>query len=244
MFKRLSIVITILVSFASISANAATINPLEDVMTSGFFQGSNTVRGYTGDGRNAHRVSTNSAFGFPVAKESVYIIFDGNDFASLMGPVSATLSLQSTAGGFNGDASSGNPFTVSAHALNADPLTSITDDTNPAGPIAWEDFFDNNILAADTSSYTSVDSFGNINFDVSNIVNDWILDSNSIFAIALTGKNDTSGNEFLHGFLNNTENPDSTFLTVTAVPIPAAAWLFGSALISLVGWNRKSVSNN
>jgi hypothetical protein len=30
-----------------------------------------------------------------------------------------------------------------------------------------------------------------------------------------------------------------TYAVLAAVPVPAAAWLFGSALIGLVGFNRK-----
>jgi hypothetical protein len=139
--------------------------------------------------------------------------------------------MQSAAGGFGGDASSGNPFTVSAHAVSADPLTSITDDTNPAGPIGWVSFFNNNILPADPAALTAIESFGPVTFDVTAVVNDWIAGTNTVFALAMTGKNDTSGNDFLHGFLNNSEAPGSTFLTVN-VPEPAALLL---SIVGLVG---------
>ncbi|MEM7402392.1 MAG: hypothetical protein AAF304_10635 [Pseudomonadota bacterium] len=224
----------------STNLSAVTITPNEDVMTSGFFFGPDFVRGYNGDNRSVLRVSNTNPFG-TTAAETVYLTFDANDFASFTGPVTANLSVESVSGGFGADAGPGNPFTVSAHAVNADPLTSITDDTNPAGPISWNDFFDNNILAADSAAISLVDAFEAITFDVSSIVNGWIEGSNSIFAIALTGKNETSDNDFLHGFLNNTENPGSTFLTVTAVPIPAAIWMFASVLIGMMGFKRISL---
>ncbi len=43
--------------------------------------------------------------------------------------------------------------------------------------------------------------------------------------------------------LTNSESPDTEFyintMTVSAVPLPAAAWLFGSALFGLIGLNRR-----
>ncbi|MEM7019134.1 MAG: hypothetical protein AAF512_17555 [Pseudomonadota bacterium] len=219
-------------------AQSAVFNPLEDVMTSSFFQGNNLVRGYSGDGRNVHRVSTNNPFGTSGA-ETIYLDFSDSDFSSFSGsPVSATLTLTSTSGGFFADAGPGNPFTVSAHGVDADPLASITDDTNPGGPIAWNDFYANNILAASAAASTVISSFGLVTFDISALVNDWISGSNSFQFVAMTGLNDTSGNEFLHGFLNNTENPGASFLEVSAVPLPAAAWLFISAVVGTLGIGR------
>ena len=45
----------------------------------------------------------------------------------------------------------------------------------------------------------------------------------------LTGKNDNSGTDFLHGFLNNTEAPGSTFLIINPIPEPA------TGILALVG---------
>jgi hypothetical protein len=74
-------------------------------------------------------------------------------------------------------------------------------------------FLDAQIHTADPAARTAVEGFGPIEFDVSAIVNDWITGANDVLAIALTGLNDASGNEFLHGFLNDSENPGSSFLT-------------------------------
>ncbi|WP_432798308.1 PEP-CTERM sorting domain-containing protein [Poriferisphaera sp. WC338] len=214
----------------------AEANPIisveEDVMTSGFFGGDNRVRGYSGDNRNVHRVSNNNPFG-TAAAETIYLTFDSNNFASLTQPVSqALLYVTSAVGGFNNDASAGNPFTVSAHALSADPITSITDDTNATGPIDWITFFDNNILAADPAAITAVDSFGQITFDVTSIVNDWISGANTVFAIALTGKNHVNtGADFLHGFLNNTENSGASYLVIPE-PASLSLMLIGGLLIA------------
>jgi hypothetical protein len=223
-------------SMSSLALAGMQIDPVEDVMTSAFFSGPNYVRGYAGDNRNVHRVATDNAFG--VGPETIYITFDAADFTGLTSPVpSATLTVQSASGGFGADAGPGNPFTVSAHAVNADPLASITDDTNPGGPISWINYFNNNILTADPAALTSIDGFGPVTFDVTSIVNDWLDGSNTIFAIALTGTNDTSGNGFLHGFLNNTESPGSTFLTV--VPEPASVALIGLGGVALIARRRR-----
>jgi hypothetical protein len=219
------------------AAAADTINPTEDVMTSSFFQGTNLVRGYPGDNRPVMRVSTDGAFGNTGA-ETIYLSFNAADFASYSGPVTATLTMQSTAGGFDADAGAAKPFTVSAHAVNADPFTRITDNTNPGGDISWLAFYNNNILAADSAASTVITGFGAVSFNVSGIVNSWIDGSNSVFTIAMTGKNDTSSADILHGFLNNNDSAGafgSTYLTVTAVPEPETYAMLLAGL-GMTGW--------
>lgn len=215
----------------SFSAHAEVIAPSETVMTSAFFIGANTVRGYAADNRPVLRVSTAQPFGLTGA-ETIYLTF-GADFSAYSGPVTATLTLQSVAGGQGADASAERPFTVSAHGVSANPLTTIIDDTNPAGTVSWLSFYNNNILAADAAARTTVTGFGAVSFDVSALVNSWISGASSVQAIALTGKNDSSGLEFLHGFLNNANAPGSTFLTVTAVPEPGTYALMGLGLFAV-----------
>jgi hypothetical protein len=224
-----------------VSANAATYEVGEDVMTSPFFTGTNLVRGYAGDGRAVHRVSSSNPFGLTGA-ETLYLDFSAVDLSAYSGPVTATLTVTSASGGFGADADAANPFLVSAHAVDADPLSTIADDTNPSGTESWSAFFDNHVLAASTEARTSVDGFGLVSFDVSSIVNDWISGSNSIQFLALTGLYDTSGTDFLHGFVNNSEAPGSTYLSVSAVPVPAAVWLMLSALGGLLGMQRQRCS--
>ncbi len=205
----------------ALSANV--IHVTEDVMTSSFFQGANTVRGYAAESnRPVLRVSTVDPFDTPGA-ETIYLSFD-HDFSIYTGPIAVTLTMQSAAGGFGADASASNPFLVSAHAVDANPLTTIIDDTNPGGTKSWLAFYRDNILAADTAARTSIAGFGEVTFDVSGIVDDWIDGTNPHRFIALTGRMDTSGNDFLHGFLNSNNGGmpmGHTYLTVTAVPEPA-----------------------
>lgn len=210
--------------------------PSESVMTSSFFQGTNTVRGYAGDARPVFRVSTNDPFGAAGA-ETIYLTFD-QDFSVFTGPVNAFLTVTSIAGGFNADASAESPFTVSAHGLSANPLASIMDDNNPGGTINWLSFYNDNILAADSAAHTSIDGFGTYTFNVSSLVNSWISGTNSVHALALTGKNDFSGNEFLHGFSNNTEVGGATFLTISPVPEPGE-WAMLIAGLGLLAWRLR-----
>lgn len=218
-----------------VSAQAGTVQIAvqDDVMTSGFFTGTDLVRGYDEDDRATHRVSTPGAFGVAGA-ETIYYTFDAGDFAGMTGPVdSAYLTVTSISGGFGADGDAANPFTVSAHALSADPLSTITDNTNPAGPTDWVSFYNGNVLAAEAEAITVIDSFSQVQFDITAIVNDWVDGSNTVFAVALTGNNDTSGGDFLHGFVNNSETPGSSFLTVTTVPEPGSMALLASGALLL-----------
>lgn len=197
-------------------------------MTSAFFFGANTVRGYDADGRNEHRVSSDNAFG--LGPETVYLTFDAADFVGLTGPVDqALLTMTSTDGLFNGNAGPSDPFIVSAHAVDTDPLAAITDDTNPTGPTNWRTYFNTHILPSGAAASTTITGFGQVAFDVTAIVNDWVDGDNTVFAIAITAKNDpqtgNGGSGYLHGFLNNSANPGSTFLTI--VPEPSSFALLG-----------------
>ena len=214
---------------------AMVFNPDEDIMTSSFFFPPNSVRGYAGEGRDVFRVSNNDAFGLTGA-ETIYLSFQSADLSSYLNPIDkAILTMTSVDGGFSANASGGNPFTVSAHAVDTNPITSITDDTNPGGTIDWLTFFNLNIQAASPASSVAIEGFGQIEFDVTSIVNDWISGTNNELSIALTGKNDTSDTDILHGFLNNAETPGSTFLTINPVPEPKTGVLVVVGLALTLG---------
>lgn len=225
----------------TMSTEAAIIPVAEDVMTSSFFTGANRVRGYAGDNRPVLRVSTDAPFG-QAGAETIYLAFAYDFTANFTGPVSARLTVESVSGGFGADAGPGHAFTVSAHAVLADPLTTILDDTQPNGSTDWLNFYQQSIAPAVPAARTAVNSFGQVSFDVSAIVNDWIAGANPVFVIALTGLNDGSGQDFLHGFLDNSSTPGASFLTVTAVPLPGAVLCFVPALAALAMRRRGSPS--
>lgn len=214
------------------------LSPDEDVMASSFFFAPNSVRGYAGEGRTVFRVSTDDPFGTTGA-ETIYLSFQSADLSSYSGPINqALLTVTSVDGGFNANASATTPFKVSAHALNANPITSITDDTNLGGTTDWLTFYNTNILASAPEAFVDVNSFGAVKIDVTSIVNDWISGDNSERFIALTGKNDLSGNEFLHGFLNNSETPGSSFLVIDPIPEPSMG-VFVLLATSWIGLRRR-----
>lgn len=233
MNKLLAIAAAAVVPLVAASSHAQTvINPVEDVMTSGFFFDPDNVRGFAGDNRPVLRVSTPAAFG--VGREAIYLQFDPSDFGSFTQPVdNATLTVESVSGNFGADASAANPFTVSAHALALDPIDSIIDNTNPSGTISSATFYDTQVLPADPAALTVINGFGTFTFDVTELVNDWVDGSNGVFSLGLTGLNDTSGSDFLHGFRDNTETPGSTFLTVTPVPEPSVIGVLAGGLMLL-----------
>ncbi len=257
MFKMKFAAIKALVLLALVTMNhrvvADVIAPTEDVMTSSFFFAPNTVRGYVGTGapgeenRPTFRVSTDGAFGLPGA-ETIYLQFSAADFTSYTQPVAkAVLTMTSTPGGQGADASSDNPFLVSAHGVNSNPFTSIIDDTNPGGSMSWFTFYNNEILDAAPDASTVVAGFGAIEFNVTSLVNSWISGANDHFYMALTGKNDTSGDQFLHGFLNNSNlgisNLGVTYLTVTAVPEPGS-WTVLLSIGSVIAARRRRTDIN
>ena len=59
-------------------------------------------------------------------------------------------------------------------------------------------------------------------------------------AIGIANTVDESGSGYLVGSYFGTEITTQ----ISPVPLPAAAWLFGSALLGLIGWKRKSSATN
>ena len=222
------------------SLQAQIVIPVaEDVMASGFFQGENLIRGYADESpiREAHRVSSNEAFG--VGRETVYMTFE-YDFASLGQVQSATLHVASVDGGFGAEGSSENPFGMAVSAVSENPLTAITDDTTPGGTIAWDDFFANNILDPAPEAITTVTGIGELQFDVTSLVSSWADGSNDIFALALHGKADTLSNgEILHGIANNSFTADTSHFLTVVVPEPSSFSLVTISFLGLLAMPRK-----
>lgn len=227
----------------SSAAAEVVIAPTEDVFTSGFFfpPGTpNAVQGFDSDVplRNLLRVSSPAPFGIQ-NPEVIYLQFNPASFSSLGGSIrSARLTMTSVDGGFSANASATMPFLVSAHGVNSDPLSIILDDDNAGGFLTSFEYFQTQILAAPLQSRTVIDAIDQtFEFDVTSIVNSWLDGSNPNFYLAMTGSNDLSGTDFLHGFSNNSFTPGSTFLTVTAIPEPSG--LGGLLVATSIIWARR-----
>lgn len=224
-----------LLGYCSPAAASLVLSPDEDVMTSGFFQGADLVRGYAGNNRPVLRVSNDAPFATAGA-ETIYLSFESFDPGLFSDPVSsAILTVTSVDGGFSANGSAETPFVVSAHGVDADPFATILDDTNPGGTTDWVQFYQLNILQPVGSA--PVQSFGLIEIDVTSLVNGWIAGDIAEFTIALTGKNYFGGEDILHGFSNNSEAPGSTFLTLHTIPEPSAAML--ALLGTMAGLGRR-----
>jgi hypothetical protein len=107
---------------------------------------------------------------------------------------------------------------------------------------------------ADANDYqdTSLDvavGWNSVDVSAANI----FINSGDIFSIGLTGINVgnplprgsggvdayTDGTLYLNGFVYTEGNSDFNFRTyVEVVPVPAAVWLFGTALIGLIGFGK------
>ena len=214
--------------------------PKNSVMTSGFFQGGDQVRGYEGDSRPILRASSPAPFGLE-QPEGIYFDFTSFDPTSFDSRTnSAILSVTSVTGGFNADADLENPFLVSIHGVGENPFLAIADDTNPDGLMSAIEFESTHIFNAVSS--VSVNSLGLVTFNVTDLINDWIDGENSNYFIALTGRDDRSGSDFLHGFSNSSEVPAATFLTIAEIPEPSELILLTIGILALLGHRSRGVS--
>lgn len=236
-----SSVLAAAVALPAVSATAATYTVDQDVMTSPFYFGTDKVRGYDADNRPSHYVTADNPYGFG-APATIYLDFSSIDFSSFAGQeVKAMLSMESVKYSSYASGTADSPFKVSVHGVDANPFTSITDNTNPSGPVSWQGFYNTKIKAADSKAVTAVDCINcTVTFDVSALVNSWINGNDSLQYAAVTAATENPNSPIFHGFLNNSEAPGSTQLSVSAVPVPAAVWLFGSALAALVGIRSKA----
>ena len=205
-----------------------TVYTDRDYMTSGFFSMDPAVRG-DNDGRAINRVSTIQPFG--VFNENTYLEFNDHDWSSFAGPVeSAIFRIEVVSGGFGADSSEESPFDISVHSLAQDPWTTI-DQSLFSGPDSYQDFASSHITTDSIVDTTRVYGAGVYEWDITALVNDWIVNGDANFAqtIALSGILDTSGETFLQGVVNSS-NPgltgSETIGQIVVVPTPAGMILF------------------
>lgn len=227
---RFPISMFVLGAVASPLIAGTTVYTDRDYMTSGFFSMDPAVRG-DNDGRAVNRVSTIQPFG--VFNENTYLEFNDFDWGALGGPVeSAVFRIEVVSGGFGADSDSENPFLISAHSLTQDPWTTI-DPSLFSGAGSYQDFASSHINTGSVVSNTSVAGAGVYEWDLTALVNDWILNGDANYAqtIALSGILDTSGGTFLQGVVNST-NPgltgSETIGQIVIVPTPAGMISFAA----------------
>ncbi|MEL6396452.1 MAG: PEP-CTERM sorting domain-containing protein [Planctomycetota bacterium] len=172
---------------AGTMSGIATAQPTElfvqqDYMSSGFFQ-SDYLRGEeSGSSRATNRATSTEVFG--VTGETAYFGF-GFDPLAFSGPVEqAVFRVENVSTGFFPDVDPTNPAEISLHSLTADPLTAVDQDL-AAGAGSWLDFRDTQITTASILSTTTVDGFGVFEWDITDLVNEWIANGDTNFAYTL-----------------------------------------------------------
>ena len=220
--------------FAAITTGAIADTPVytdRDYMTSGFFSADPQVRG-DNDGRGVNRVSSINPFG--VFNENTFMEFDDHDWSSFAGPVdSAIFRVEMVSGGFGADSSEENPFKVSLHSLSNDPWTTI-DHLAHSGPSYYQSFVNDEITTGSVVSTTSIGGGGVYEWDITALVNDWIVNGNTNFAytIALSGILDESGSTFLQGVVNSSDpllTGEEVIGQIVVVPTPSVIGMFAGA---------------
>ncbi|MEM9167589.1 MAG: hypothetical protein AAGB48_11290 [Planctomycetota bacterium] len=210
------------------AAQPTEIPVARDYMSTGFFF-SSSADFYRGDenpsGRSANRVSSATIAG--VTGENAYFEFDF-DGLGFTAPVQQAFFRVEVVGGFFTDPTPGNPTEVSLHSLSADPLD-VVDDTISSGPGSWREFRDNEITVSSIASTTSVTGLGVFDWDITDLVNEWIAngDSNIAYSIAASTLLDTDF-EPAAAFVNSTWSGLTNEVTARIViPAPASALLLG-----------------
>ena len=183
MTKHTAVSVLVAGAVASLAAAQPTeILVQQDYMSSGFFQ-SDYLRGEeAGSNRATNRATSTEIFG--VTGETAYFAF-GFDPLAFSGPVEqAVFRVENISTGFFPDVDPTNPAEISLHSLTADPLTAVDQDL-AAGPGSWLDFRDTQITTASILSTTTIDGFGVFEWDITDLVNEWIANGDSNFAYTL-----------------------------------------------------------
>jgi hypothetical protein len=111
---------------------------------------------------------------------------------------------------------------------------------NENGAIAWSSIVDGTKLGSFT---VNKDGSGWLSIDATAIVNHWVTQGSTGDGLVLTQEAypviRNASNQLAAVMLGDHESGYGAYIDVQAVPVPAAAWLFGSALLGLGGVSRR-----
>lgn len=215
----------------TLTAGVTEILVDQDYMSSGFFQ-SDYLRGEEADSTRATNRATSPTI-FGLTGETTYFGF-GFDPTAFTGPVSsAVFRAEIVTNGFFGDPSESNPADISLHSLSSDPLASV-DQSLASGAGSWIDFRDSEITTGSIVSTTKVTGLGVYEWDITALVNEWILngDANLAYTIGTSALTDPEG-EAAVAFANSSYFEGNTALTgrIVIVPAPGALGLLSLGLL-------------
>lgn len=206
----------------------------QDYMSSGFFQ-SDFLRGEDSpSSRATNRVTSPVIFG--VTGESTYFSFDFNPSAFSEAVPKAVLRVETVATGFFPDVSPSNPAEISVHSLSADPLLEV-DQSLPSGPGSWIEFRDQEVTTSSIVSTTTVDGFGVFDWDITSLVNEWILngDSNFAYTIGTSALLDPEGDAAV-AFVNSSfSGLGEEFTARIVIPAPGSV----TAFVTFAAWSSR-----
>ncbi|HBC56082.1 MAG TPA: hypothetical protein DCZ03_02855 [Gammaproteobacteria bacterium] len=236
--------------------NAATYSAIEDTYVYEFLGNQGAASGGDSSGILVwNHESNHGAKGL--------IKFDTNLLGdpALSGDYTATLNLYSFdgtgSGGFvgaaPGDADADNPYTPGVATVKTDIFLQTTD-WDEAGVIAWSDIAETGAPSA-TLTQNSTDAWFSV--DVTSLVAQWVLLGSSDFGFALSQEafpviRADNGSVAVPSFCDSESTnavcvagglAPTLSITPNVVPIPAAVWLFGSALFGLLGVARRPDSS-
>ncbi|MEO1585459.1 MAG: hypothetical protein AAFR96_12930 [Planctomycetota bacterium] len=178
---------------------------------------------------------------FGVTGETAYFAFDF-DPAAFDGPVpQATFRVENVSTGFFPDVDVSNPAEISLHSLTADPLLAV-DQSLASGPGSWIDFRDAQVTTSSIVSTTTVDGFGVFEWDITSLVNEWIVNGDANFAYTLGSSAllDPEGDAAVAFVNSSAASLTGSELTarITIVPAPATAFLLSLTGLSAVRRRR------
>lgn len=210
-----------LVSLVSVQASAAL---LTDTVIHDFYS-------YGGGYSDNDRMIVNNPGSGDPFESIAFMKFDASGLAS---PVaSAYLNLDMYCNAFlTCTGTSGDTTEFSVNLVGVD-VASVTDSSSVAGLAATIG------SAVDTIVIGAEDLYS---WDITSLVNSWITDPSSNFGFAITARTDTDTDSVYNNYFTSSAadgNGALPSITTSPVPVPAAAWLFGSGLLGTAGVARR-----